>query len=48
MLEYDGKTGRFTYRLDPSRVTRGKAHKAVVTVTDACGNTSTSTTSFNW
>lgn len=48
MLEYDGKTGRFTYRLDPAHVTRGKAHKAVVTVTDVCGNTATSTTTFNW
>lgn len=48
MLEHDGKTGRLSYRLEPERVTRGKTHKVVLSVTDGCGNTATSTETMRW
>lgn len=48
LFELDGKTGRVSFKLDPARVDRGKTHTATMTVTDACGNTTTSTDRFTW
>lgn len=48
LIEFDGKTGRLSYRLEASRVGKGKKHTAKLTVTDVCGNTSTSEDTFTW
>ncbi len=48
LLEFDGKTGRLSYRLDTERVKKGGKHTTTLTVTDACGNTSTSEATFTW
>lgn len=48
LFELDGKTGRVSFKLDPSRVGRGKRHTVTMTVTDACGNTSSATDMFIW
>lgn len=48
LLEHDGKTGRFNYKLEASRIAKGKRHTAIFTVTDACGNASTSRETFYW
>lgn len=41
-------SGNIEYRIDPSRVQRGKTHKVMMSVTDACGNTGTATYTFKW
>lgn len=46
--ELDGKTGTVTFKMDSSRFKKGIKHRAVLTVTDACGNKSTDTRSFTW
>lgn len=48
LFELDGKTGTVTFRMDPSRFTRGKSHRVVMTVTDACGNVTTARSRFTW
>ncbi|MDE6491154.1 MAG: M23 family peptidase [Muribaculaceae bacterium] len=48
LFELDGKTGKATFRLSPDRVKKGKSHTVTMTVTDACGNQSTSTDRFTW
>lgn len=48
LFELDGKTATATFVMDPSRFTRGKSHEVVMTVTDACGNASTSRSTFTW
>lgn len=48
LIEFDGKTGRLSYRLDTSRVKKGGKHTAMLIVTDACGNTTTSKDTFTW
>ena len=36
MFEYDGKNALLSYKLEPSRVKKGKSHKVKMVVTDAC------------
>ena len=48
LFELDGKTGRVSFKLDPARVAKGKRHTVKMTVTDACGNTSSATDTFTW
>lgn len=48
MFEYDGKSATITYRLESSRIKKGKTHKVNIVVTDACGNTQTHNSSFVW
>lgn len=48
LFELDGKSGRATFRMDKSRFSRNKTHTAVMTVTDACGNTTSVTRKFRW
>lgn len=48
LIEFDGKTDRLLYRLDSKRVNKGGTHTAKLTVTDACGNVTTSETTFTW
>ena len=48
LIEFDGKTGRLSYRLDSKRVKKGGKHTAKLTVTDTCGNVTTSETTFTW
>ncbi len=48
MFEYDGKNALLSYKLEPSRVTKGKLHKVKMVVTDACGNKTTLTETFTW
>ncbi len=48
MFEYDGKNALLSYKLESSRVTKGKRHKVKMIVTDACGNKATLTETFTW
>lgn len=48
LCEYDGKTGRLSYRLEANRVTKGKNHTVTLSVSDACGNTTSATDTFFW
>lgn len=48
LFELDGKTGRVSFRMDPARLAKGKRHTVKMTVTDACGNTSSATDTFTW
>lgn len=48
LMELDGKTGTLSFKLDPKRWKKGVRHKVVLTVTDACGNSSTDTRTFTW
>ena len=48
LFEYDGKSGLLTYRPESSRVKKGKKHVVTMTVTDACGNTTESRSTFVW
>ncbi len=45
LMELDGKTGTLSFKIDRKRWGSGR-HKIVLTVTDACGNTTTSTRTF--
>ncbi len=48
LFEYDGKTATISYKLESSRVAKGKTHKVKITVIDACGNSTTVSESFVW
>jgi hypothetical protein len=48
MFEYDGKNALLSYKLEPSRVKKGKSHKVKMVVTDACGNKTIITETFTW
>lgn len=48
LFELDGKTGTVKFRLDASRVKKGKKHTVKMTVTDACGNETVSRSTFVW
>lgn len=48
LFELDGKTGTATFRLDAARVKKGKKHTVTMTVTDACGNVTSSRSTFVW
>ena len=48
MFEYDGKNALLSYKLESSRVVKGKKHKVKMVVTDACGNKTTITEIFTW
>ncbi len=48
LFEFDGKSGRVTFKMDPRRFSRGKLHTVTMTVTDACGNQKTETRKFKW
>lgn len=48
LFELDGKTGRLSFTMDPSRFSRGKQHTLEVTVTDNCNNSSVYKNSFKW
>lgn len=48
MFEYDGKNVLLSYKLEHSRVAKGKRHKVKIIVTDACGNKTTLTETFTW
>lgn len=48
LFELDGKTGRLSFTMDPSRFSRGKQHTVEVTVTDNCHNSSVYKGSFKW
>lgn len=48
MFELDGKTGRLSFTMDPSRFTRNTNHEVVLKVTDRCGNTSEHKSNFRW
>lgn len=48
LFEYDGKTGIVNFKLDASRVKKGRKHTVKMTVTDACGNETSSRSSFVW
>lgn len=48
LFELDGKTGRLSFTMDPSRFSRGKQHTVEVTVTDNCNNSSVYKGSFKW
>ncbi len=48
LFEWDGKTGRITYRLESDRVKRGGKHELRVSVIDACGNERIYTETFTW
>lgn len=48
LIEYDGKTGRLSYRPEAGRVAKGKKHTVKLIVTDACGNATSSTDTFYW
>ena len=48
MFEFDGKNALISYKLESNRVKKGRSHKVKITVTDACGNTSTRTDTFTW
>ncbi|WP_295731555.1 M23 family metallopeptidase [uncultured Muribaculum sp.] len=48
LFELDGKTATATFVMDSSRFSKGRKHEAVMTVTDACGNTTVGRHSFTW
>ncbi len=48
LFELDGKTATIAFVMDPERFERGKNHTVDITVTDACGNTATHTSTFRW
>lgn len=48
LFEYDGKTARLICRLKYAPLAKGKKHRLVMTVTDACGNRKTLRRSFTW
>lgn len=48
MFEYDGKNALLSYKLETSRVSKGKRHKIKMTVVDACDNKTTLTETFTW
>ena len=48
LFELDGKTATATFTMDPSRFTRGRKHDVMMTVTDACGNSTTFRNTFTW
>jgi len=47
-FEYDGKNALVKYKFESSRVTKGKKHKVIMTVTDACGNKASLTEYVTW
>jgi hypothetical protein len=47
LFEFDGKKSQLTYDFDPQRLRRGR-HTLVLTVADACGNTSVHEAGFTW
>ncbi len=48
LVEWDAKTGRLSYRLEPNRVTRGGKHTLHLSVVDACGNEQIHKQTFTW
>ncbi len=48
LFEFDGKTGTVSYKLEQSRVKKGRKHTVKMTVTDGCGNTATKHSTFTW
>ena len=48
LAELDGKNSLVEFKMDPTRWKRDADHKAVITVTDATGNSATSSVSFRW
>ena len=47
-FEYDGKNALVKYKFESSRVTKGKKHKVIMTVVDACGNKASLTEYVTW
>ena len=48
LFEYDGKTARLTCRMKDAPVTKGRKHRLVMTVVDACGNRKVLHRTFTW
>lgn len=48
LFELDGKTGTVKFKLDASRVKKGQKHTVKMIVTDACGNETSSQSTFVW
>lgn len=48
LLEYDGKTGTLSYKLNLKQVAKGKKHTFTIVVTDVCGNTTSLEETFLW
>lgn len=46
LFEHDVKSTTYSYKLDASRIKKGKTHKLVFTATDACGNKAEYTDEF--
>jgi hypothetical protein len=48
LFEYDPKNELLVYKLDPERITQGRKHKLILTVTDNCKNPSSISRVFTW
>ena len=48
LAELDGKNNLVEFKMDPTRFERNTDHTAVITVTDAAGNTARSEAGFRW
>ncbi len=48
LFEFDGKTGRLSFKMDPARFERSRRHSIKLNVTDACENSSDYSGSFVW
>ena len=48
LFELDGKSGRASFSMDPKLFSRNTRHTATMTVTDACGNSTTISREFRW